>query len=161
MNPILAGYSSGATLAYTTLVQSPPGTFKGALSLGFCPDLPWDKPMCPGDGPGLAADRGRREGYVFRPVHGLKDPWIALQGTIDQVCDAGVTRSFVGKVPGAELIELPKVGHGFSVERNYVTQMMAAFDRLAAVKPPHAAAAAATSPTCRWSRCRPPARRRT
>ena len=37
--PILVGYSSGATLAYATLAQSPPGTFKGAMSLGFCPDL--------------------------------------------------------------------------------------------------------------------------
>ena len=69
---------------------------------------------------------------MFRPVQGLKDPWIAMQGTIDQVCDASVTATFVGKVPGAELIgELPKVGHGFSVERNYLPQMMAAFDRLA------------------------------
>ena len=35
-------------------------------------------------------------------------------------CD--VTRDFVGKVPGAEIVELPKVGHGFSVERNYLPQ---------------------------------------
>ena len=81
LNPILAGYSSGATLVYTTLVQSPPGTFKGALSLGFCPDLPWQKPMCPGNGAGLKADPGKKEGFVFKPAPGLKDPWAVMQGT--------------------------------------------------------------------------------
>ena len=33
--PILAGYSSGATLVYALLAQAPHGTFAGALSLGF------------------------------------------------------------------------------------------------------------------------------
>jgi len=47
VTPILAGYSSGATLVYALLAQAPPGTFAGALSLGFCPDLP-GKPLCKG-----------------------------------------------------------------------------------------------------------------
>lgn len=46
--PVLVGYSSGATLAYATLAQAPPGTFKGAVSLGFCPDLEWSRPLCRG-----------------------------------------------------------------------------------------------------------------
>ena len=83
------------------------------------------------------------KGFVFRPSTGLKDPWIAMQGAIDQVCDASATRDFARKVTGAELIELPKVGHGFSVERNYVPQMLAAFDRLASRLPPRAPASAA------------------
>src|SRR5947209_3030966 len=37
--PILVGYSSGATLVYAALAAAPPETFKGAMSLGFCPDL--------------------------------------------------------------------------------------------------------------------------
>lgn len=135
VNPILVGYSSGATLAYTTLVQAPRGTFKGALSLGFCPDPPWDKPMCAGNGPGLKVDRGPRRKLIVHPASGLADPWIAMQGTIDQVCDASVTREFVAQVPGARLIELPKVGHGFSVERNYVPQYLDAFAKLASVPP--------------------------
>ncbi len=39
VEPVLVGYSSGATLAYGALVQGPPSTFAGAISLGFCPDL--------------------------------------------------------------------------------------------------------------------------
>ena len=142
LNPILVGYSSGATLAYTTLVQSPAGTFKGALSLGFCPDLPWQKPMCAGSGPGLKADpapkQGQKEGqgYIFRTAPGLKDYWAVMQGDIDQVCDKSLTEKFAAEIPAADFILLPKVGHGYSVERNYLPQYLAAYDKLAAVPAP-------------------------
>lgn len=46
--PVLVGYSSGATLVYAILAQAPPGTFRGGISLGFCPDLPLRKPLCRG-----------------------------------------------------------------------------------------------------------------
>src|SRR5436305_7102701 len=45
--PVLVGYSSGATLSYAALAQAPPSTFKGAISMGFCPDLPLAPPFCP------------------------------------------------------------------------------------------------------------------
>ena len=49
--PVLVGYSSGATVAYATLVQSPPGTFAGALSLGFCAEQDFaGASLCPGAG---------------------------------------------------------------------------------------------------------------
>ena len=54
--PVLVGYSSGATLAYAALVQAPPSTFKGAISMGFCPDLNLIHPFCPGHG--IASDPG-------------------------------------------------------------------------------------------------------
>ena len=52
LKPILVGYSSGATLAYGTLAQAPANTFKGAISLGFCPDIDIDRPLCRGAGLG-------------------------------------------------------------------------------------------------------------
>jgi type IV secretory pathway VirJ component len=131
--PLLVGYSSGATLAYAALAQAPPGTFKGAISLGFCPDLEWNKPLCRGEG--LAHD-AIRNGFTYRPAPKLQDPWIALQGEQDQVCSATQTRKFVEEVPGAELVLLPKVGHGYSVERNWLPQFTGAFHRLAAADPP-------------------------
>jgi len=77
--PVLVGYSSGATLVYAVLVQAPPGTFKGALSLGFCPDLALSKPFCKGRG--LAFVPGPKgKGVVFLPAARLEPPWIALQG---------------------------------------------------------------------------------
>ena len=46
LQPTLVGYSSGATLVYATLAEAPDGSFKGALSIGFCPDLDLKKPVC-------------------------------------------------------------------------------------------------------------------
>lgn len=131
--PVLVGYSSGATLAYATLAQAPAGTFKGAVSLGFCPDLEWSKPLCRGEG--LEHDAARI-GFVYRPATHLQDPWIALQGEQDQVCAAAATREFVGRVPGAEVLSLPKVGHGYSVERNWLPQFTGAFRKVAATTQP-------------------------
>ena len=128
-SPILVGYSSGATVVYGTLAQSPVGTFKGALSLGFCPDLEWSKPMCRGEG--LEHDPGAKVGFVYRPAMHLRDPWIALQGDQDQVCNPEQTRQFVAKVPGAKVVTLPKVGHGYSMEKNWLPQFLDAFHGIA------------------------------
>lgn len=131
VTPILVGYSSGATLVYAVLVQAPPGTFKGALSLGFCPDLLLTKPLCKGHS--LTFEPGPKgKGYYFMPDKPLESPWIVLQGEIDQVCDPAATKAFVDKTGDAELVMLPKVGHGYSVTRNWLPQFHAAFDKLAA-----------------------------
>jgi type IV secretory pathway VirJ component len=129
VQPLLVGYSSGATLVYATLVQAPPNTFAGAVSLGFCPDLPLTKPLCRGNGltwqPG---PRGR--GYRFQPATNLQPPWIAFQGTIDQVCPAAATELYVKQVRNGEIVLLPKVGHGFAVQRNWMPQFKETFSRL-------------------------------
>jgi type IV secretory pathway VirJ component len=136
--PVLVGYSSGATLVYAVLVQAPPGTFAGAISMGFCPDLPLSRPFCRGHG--LEAGPGPRgKGVSFLPTTTLERPWIALQGDIDQVCDPAATKKFVSLVPRGELVELPKVGHGYSVPHNWLPQFKAAFTRL--TRPPVAPAA--------------------
>jgi type IV secretory pathway VirJ component len=125
----LAGYSSGATMVYAALVQAPPGTFQGAMSFGFCPDLPLIKPMCPGHG--LEADRVTRgRGFTFRPSGLLQQPWIAFQGDIDQVCSPAATRAFVAATAHGEIVELAKVGHGFAVLKNWHKQFDEVFRRL-------------------------------
>jgi type IV secretory pathway VirJ component len=129
ITPVLAGYSSGATLAYATFVQAPPNTFKGAISLGFCPDLPLSKPFCKGYG--LEWKLGPKgKGYSFLPASNLKAPWIAFQGTIDQVCDAAAVEDYVKQVTGGAIVLLPKVGHGFGVQQNWMPQFRQAFKTL-------------------------------
>ena len=138
--PILVGYSSGATLVYALISQAPVNTFKGGISLGFCPDLPLARAPCRGSG--LAWEPNPKKGvYIFTPAGELKTPWIVLQGGIDQVCDPGATRAFVSRVRGAELVWLPRVGHGFSVTRNWLPQFRQAFSRLARPSQPPAPAA--------------------
>lgn len=138
LQPTLVGYSSGATLVYATLGESPDGLFKGALSIGFCPDLDLRKPVCRGSGIEATPRKdghGVLKGVDFLPVKQLPGRWISLQGDVDQVCPAPATQEFIDKVPGAEIVMLPKVGHGYSVERNWVPQFEAAYARITAAKP--------------------------
>ena len=128
--PIVAGYSSGATLAYVALVQGGPRAFKGGLSLGFGPDQAGIKPWCRGSGLSAAPISRPEHGWLFAPVARLGVPWLVLQGGQDAVVDPAQTRGFTAKIVDAELIELPKVGHGFSVQRNWVPQFSTAFSRL-------------------------------
>ena len=124
--PVLVGYSSGATLVYAILVQAPTGTFLGAISMGFCPDLLLTKPFCRGNG--LEWKPGPKgKGYVFLPDPRLTAPWIAFQGTIDQVCPASAVESYVKQVGQGRLVLLPKVGHGFSVPQILVAAVQAGF----------------------------------
>jgi type IV secretory pathway VirJ component len=127
--PVLIGYSSGATLVYAILVQAPPNTFQGAMSLGFCPDLMLAKPMCKGNG--LEWTKGPHgKGYIFLPANNLQQQWIAFQGDIDQVCNPKDTEEYVKQVKNGAIILLPKVGHGFSVPRNWMPQFRMAFTDL-------------------------------
>ncbi len=145
----LVGYSSGATLVYATLAEAPPGTFKGALSLGFCPDLDLKKPVCKGSGLAATPRRGPKgllKGVNLVPAKSMSGTWISLQGQLDQVCPAAPTQQFIAKVPGAEMVLLPKVGHGYSVEKNWVPQFDAALDRITAVKAPGVQAPSAEAP---------------
>jgi type IV secretory pathway VirJ component len=129
--PVLVGYSSGATVVYAALVESPPGTFAGALSLGFCPDQDFaGAALCPGAG--LRYFANRHHELVLEPATHLEQPWIALQGEQDQVCSAHTTEVFSARVADGEVVRLPLVGHGFGVERNWLPQFRAAYARLSA-----------------------------
>lgn len=128
--PLLVGYSSGATLVYGVIAQAPPETFGGAISLGFCPGLEVAKSLC-GQRRLTVTPRKKGRGFDLGAARELAVPWFVLQGEIDQVCDPGATKAFVGQIPIATLLSLPHVGHGFSVARNWDAQFVTAFDALA------------------------------
>jgi type IV secretory pathway VirJ component len=133
LQPILVGYSSGATLVYAALVEAPDGLFKGALSIAFCPDLDLNKPLCEGSGIEATPRRdakGQLKGVDLLAAKKLSGKWISLQGEIDQACPAPATQKFIATVPGADIVMLPKVGHGYSVEKNWVPQYEAAYERI-------------------------------
>ena len=85
VKPVIVGYSSGATIVYAAMMQAPPHTFTGGLSLGFCPDLIVNHPICKGRGLAWTHDP-HGKGVDFSPGDGLEDPWLAFQGDIDQIC---------------------------------------------------------------------------
>ncbi len=128
--PILIGYSSGATLVYAALAAAPAETFAGAISLGFCPDLEIKRAPCRLRGL-EATRRAKGLGYDLAPFAGLQIPWMVLQGEADQVCAPTTTRAFVEATGSARLFSLPKVGHGFSVTRNWEPQFVEAYQALA------------------------------
>jgi type IV secretory pathway VirJ component len=132
--PLLVGYSSGATLAYAMLAQSPSGTFAGALSLGFCPDLELKPRPCQGEG---LRFQTREKAVDLAASSKLGGPWWALHGEQDAVCDVATAREFAAAAPQATFVSLPHVGHGYSVERNWMPQLLDSF-RAAVAKSPTA-----------------------
>ncbi|HXU92550.1 MAG TPA: AcvB/VirJ family lysyl-phosphatidylglycerol hydrolase [Gallionella sp.] len=133
--PVLVGYSSGATMVYATFAQSPPNTFAGGISMGFCPDLKTANPFCKGSG-SLTGTYDSKLGFIYQPVPALASKLYVLQGNIDQVCSTPDTKAFLSEVRNAELIELNKVGHGFSVQKNWMPQFKEAFQKIAVLQPP-------------------------
>jgi type IV secretory pathway VirJ component len=129
VTPVLVGYSSGATLVYATLAQSPPGTFRGGLSLGFCPSLPMTRPFCRGNGL-ISVAQSRGPGLLVAPSDSIGAPWIVLHGEIDSSCPPAQAAAFVRRIRGAQIVFLPKVGHGFGVESRWMPQLQEAFTRL-------------------------------
>lgn len=126
VQPVLAGYSSGATLVYAVIAQAPANTFKAGISMGFCPNLILPKIPCKGSG---LAWHGivNKTVYLTTPNNRIPTPWLVLQGKIDQVCRAQPAKDFAVKISTAQFVLLPKVGHGFSVARNWVPQLKRAF----------------------------------
>jgi type IV secretory pathway VirJ component len=145
LRPILVGYSSGATLVYAALAQAPAETFRGAISLGFCPDVSLRTPLCRGRG--LASrPKAKGRGWDIDPFPELDVPWTVLQGEIDQVCSPKEASQFVARVGSARLIALPKVGHGFSVTAHWETQYVEAYREIAAAGAPSPTPPPAPSP---------------
>jgi type IV secretory pathway VirJ component len=144
--PILVGYSSGATLVYAALAQAPPETFRGAISLGFCPDVSLHAPLCRGRGL-VSRPRAKGTGVDLEVFAGMGVPWAVLQGEIDQVCAPAETARFVAQVGSGRFVSLPKVGHGFSVTPRWEPQYLDSYRWIAAEAPPAPAAPSRSSPT--------------
>jgi type IV secretory pathway VirJ component len=129
LKPILVGYSSGATLVYGILAQAPANTFKGAISLGFCPDIEINKPLCNGaDLKSHVLLEGKS--FYLEAAMQLSAPFIVLQGMIDQVCSYPETKKYMENMPMGDLISLPHVGHGFSVVNNWLPQLISAYQKV-------------------------------
>jgi type IV secretory pathway VirJ component len=105
--PLLVGVDSGGGMAYAVLAQAPKDTFAGALSLGFCPHLDLDKPICKGSGLELTRS-ARSRGIDLQPIKSLNNPWVVLQDSKNLACPAATTRDFVSQVHGAAIAMLPQ-----------------------------------------------------
>ncbi len=132
--PLLVGYSSGATLVYAALAQAPPTTFAGALSLGFCSLIRTTRRFCRGAGPASTAEP-RAKSIRVAPADSMSSRWTVLQGEADSSCTAAEAESFVRRARGSRIVLLPKVGHGFGVEPRWKQPFRDAFETLARSTP--------------------------
>jgi type IV secretory pathway VirJ component len=135
--PLLVGDGALSNLSYATLAQAPPGTFQGAVTIGFCPEIQVRRPFCPGYD--LHADRKwQGSGIKLVPATTLENPWIVLPGP---ACAAGSARDFAAAVPKAQLLRSP-LGAPEAAGGNSAL-LRQAFDSFAAARQAEAATAAA------------------
>ena len=111
--PLLVGYSSGGRLAHTVAMEDPHGTFGGVITLGACVN-PAAVP------PAQLQPRATTPG----------PPWLALHGALDRVCSAEAVRAVVALDPAAKFVLLPKVGHAFTVEADWLPQFQDAYAKM-------------------------------
>jgi type IV secretory pathway VirJ component len=143
--PVLVGYSSGATLAYVAMAQTPINTFAGGIGLGFCPELASTKPLCR-QGALTKAPAFDRDHWNLYPIDALVAPLEVLQGQADELCKPEDVKAFMQHVGNATLTSLPKVGHGFSSVGEWFATFETAYASLGAKRRiddpiPHAAVA--------------------
>jgi type IV secretory pathway VirJ component len=130
LKPILLGYSSGATLVYGILAQAPANTFKGALAMGFCPDIASIEPLCTTNNLKQHPIKPGSPIWLLEPTENLTSPFIAINGLDDKVCNYKNTEAFMKKVNNSELIGVPKAGHGMSVQKNYLPHLIEAYTKI-------------------------------
>ena len=121
--PVLVGVGAGAVLAYAALAEAPPGTFAGAMSVGFCPVLPLSKPLQRGRG--LSRDRKwKGPGIRLLPDASIEDPWLVLDAPAEE-CAAGPAAQFTKSVPAARLIQVPKASSPEEAAKQQLAQALA------------------------------------
>jgi type IV secretory pathway VirJ component len=106
--PLIVGIDSGGSMGYAVLAQAPQDTFAGALSVGFCPHLNLNKPLCKGSGLELTHS-AHGSGLDLMPIKSLGNPWVILRDSKNLDCPAAATREFVTRVHGAAIATLPRV----------------------------------------------------
>lgn len=129
--PVLIGYSYGAVLVYGILAQAPANTFKGAIALGFSPDINLKKPLCKGSGLSQHVLKPHVS-YYLEKTSKLTAPFIVLNGAKDLTCPFAATAAFLKDMPMAELVKLDNVGHGFSIQNNWLPKLNAAYKKITA-----------------------------
>ena len=106
--PLLVGVGSGGDMAYAALAQARKDTFAAAMSLGFCPHMKLDKPICKGSG--LELTHGEHgTGLELKPIKSLPNPWVTLRPLNDASCPLAASRDFIAQVHGAAIAVIPEV----------------------------------------------------
>ncbi len=131
ITPVMGGYSAGATLAYATAAQAPPGLFAGVLTLGFTPEYETGKPFCKGAGVHFTRrPDGRGLSLLPDPKFALR--WVDVHGSADAVCPAEDAAAFIRQTRNAQISLIPGIGHDFADPPQWSARLNAALDAVTA-----------------------------
>jgi type IV secretory pathway VirJ component len=123
--PVLVGWQAGAALVYAALAEANLDTFRGAVSVDFCPLLALPRP--PGRLRGLLATAAGEGTVRFEPSPRVQGRWVVVQPERDATCPLDATRAFTRAVAHAKLV-VARDGH-------LATGLRAAFLGIAGVLP--------------------------
>ena len=127
--PVVIGYSAGASLAFLAAEEAP-AAFRGAISLTFPPDvLGPARPFCTWKAAPPQAIAG---GFLYRPVP-LAIPFTIVQGDADTVVPATLAKKFAAQIPGARFISVAGAGHGLGDWRDWWQAFADDYERMAGV----------------------------
>ena len=127
ITPVMGGYSAGATLAYATAAQAPPGLFAGVLTLGFTPEYETTKPFCKGEGVHFT-HRTDGKGLSLLPDPKFALRWVDVHGSADTVCPAEDAAAFIRRIHTAQISLVRDVEHDFAVPRQWTAPLNSALD---------------------------------
>ncbi len=126
LQPILVGAGSAGAMAYTLLAMAPAGTYSGAISLGFRPEVTLPPQFC--KVPNLPLEPAAKpRAYGVKPVAHLGRPWLVFPDASGRYGDADDTRAFATKVADARLMAPANLADGATE----VPELAQAFAQLA------------------------------
>ena len=109
LHPVLVGDGAGAAVAYAALAQAPPGTFRGAVSVDFAPELATSAAFCPGAGLVRSrSEKGSRERLA--PARQLAQPWVVLVADHDPDHPMKAAHDFTRSLKTARVLTVPGPG---------------------------------------------------
>jgi type IV secretory pathway VirJ component len=127
--PVLVGYSSGATEVYGALAASP-YSFAGGLAMGFCPDLPASHSVCAADNFKPTPLDPKTNVVMLPKVAELSRQFYVVNGVQDEVCKPPQMHAFLDDMKNAHFAEAPGTGHGFSRPIRWGPEFDDAYDKV-------------------------------
>ncbi|MFE8597961.1 virulence factor family protein [Archangium violaceum] len=118
LHPVVVGDGPGAALAFVALEQSPPGTFRGAVSVGFGPERVNSTAFC----------RGTR---LARPVEGLSEPWVVLVAGDEPAHTWRTARGRTRELKATRVEVVPAPGPRHGAVASWKGQLLSAYDTAA------------------------------
>lgn len=124
------GPGAGATLVYVNLVQAPPDTFRGGVSVDFRPEIALSNPFCMGKGLTWVL-RDHLRTVQYHPVRTFPLHWTVLQSADFAAFPPALAAEYAAGMPATRVQALPRAAaspHG----RPWARALRRAFLELAA-----------------------------